>query len=184
MKLNIGSSFKVLEGYVNVDIRPLKGVDIVTDLNNMPWEFLDNSCEEIFMAHTLEHLKDPIAAMKECYRILQPGGKIKIIVPNASGYLAHFPGHYNFFSKQWFEAFINSEDNQEKLDEMFVDIEITLKIWHYLVPYKKRSAFIWNTWEGFFNKTNQRKLAWEKLGFFPPAEVHFMARKKQHDSGD
>ena len=63
-----------MEGYVNVDMFDHPDVNIVYDLNIMPWPFEDDSIEEVFMAQCLEHLVDHNAAMKEIYRILKPGG--------------------------------------------------------------------------------------------------------------
>ncbi len=56
--------------------------------------FSDASVSAIFAAHFLEHLDEPAsgALLRECHRVLQPGGVLRIIVPDlrqlASQYLA------------------------------------------------------------------------------------------------
>jgi predicted SAM-dependent methyltransferase len=57
MKLNIGCGKKILEGYVNLDKIKLPGVDVVQDLNKYPWEFQDNTFDEIYADNVMEHLE-------------------------------------------------------------------------------------------------------------------------------
>lgn len=70
------------EGFLGVDIA-LAGTqaDIICDLEKYPWPFEDNSIEEIFCSHYIEHTSDLIAFMNEVYRILKVGAKITIIAP-------------------------------------------------------------------------------------------------------
>lgn len=56
----------------------------------------DNFFDVILMSHSLEHLSDPMASLKKCYRILKPGGRLVISVPNFNS-LAR-----RFFGKYWF----------------------------------------------------------------------------------
>ncbi|MCX7953793.1 MAG: methyltransferase domain-containing protein [Bacteroidales bacterium] len=51
--------------------------------------FPDNSVEFIYSSHTLEHFSfnDIIFLLNEFYRVLKPGGKIRIAVPNARIYI-------------------------------------------------------------------------------------------------
>jgi predicted SAM-dependent methyltransferase len=73
-------------GWITLDIS--RYCDICWDLR---WElpFPNNSVTMIYSSHVLEHFyfKDLIKIMKECYRILIPGGEISICVPNAKIYI-------------------------------------------------------------------------------------------------
>lgn len=84
MKLNLGSHNKRVEGYTNVDVLDLPNVDIKHDLTSFPWPFEMSSIEEILMQEFLEHIpwRSCQAVIHECYRILQPGGMLKIQVPD------------------------------------------------------------------------------------------------------
>ena len=56
-----------------------------------PSEFFD----AVTLNHVIEHVPDPFKTVKECLRILKPGGKLVIITPNGSG-LSH-----RFFKRDW-----------------------------------------------------------------------------------
>ncbi len=43
------------------------------------------SFDEITLNHVLEHLHDPVGALREVYRLLRPGGRLWIVVPNLEG---------------------------------------------------------------------------------------------------
>jgi len=83
MKLNLGSGHSSKIGYTNVDIYPFDNVDIVHDLEEIPYPFDDNSAVEIYMSHSLEHVSmtSVPSLLRECYRILQKNGNLIIIVP-------------------------------------------------------------------------------------------------------
>ena len=74
LKLDLGCGGNKKQGFVGVDIRPVPGVDIVTDLST-PWPWGDNSVEEIYCSHFVEHLdrKGRIHFVNELYRVLVPG---------------------------------------------------------------------------------------------------------------
>lgn len=80
VKLNLGCGREKLEGYVNVDI--IGNPDVKHDLDVYPFPFKKNSVDFILASHILEHLKEPMDFLKECYRILKKQGRMKIKVPH------------------------------------------------------------------------------------------------------
>ena len=44
--------------------------------------FPDNSFDFVLLMEVIEHFDDPIAALREIYRVLKPGGKVFISFPN------------------------------------------------------------------------------------------------------
>ncbi len=56
-------------------------------------KFPDNYFDAVHSAHVLEHVYDPLSLLRECRRILKPGGKLIILTPNMQSW-----GHRKFRS--------------------------------------------------------------------------------------
>jgi SAM-dependent methyltransferase len=83
-KLEIGPGFnKPLKGFVAIDIVARPGV-IVADASK-PLPFEDGEFVLVYASHILEHIAwyDTVDVLKEWARVLEPGGKMEIWVPNA-----------------------------------------------------------------------------------------------------
>lgn len=81
VKLNIGSGRARLEGWINVDIQHLPGVDLVADVTE-GLQF--SNAEAVFAEHFLEHLTFDAAVsfLLEAHRVLGDGGWIRLSTPN------------------------------------------------------------------------------------------------------
>ncbi len=100
-KLNLGCGTDYKQGWVNLDISPVIGADVVLDIENLPLPFADGEFSEILCHDILEHI-EYIPVMKELHRILAPGGEITIRVP-------HFTSKNNFVDpthKKQFSVFL------------------------------------------------------------------------------
>lgn len=86
LKLNLGCGLDQPEGYVNADLVPLPGVDVVCDLDQPPWPWKDGAAGYIKASHVFEHLADPVAFMTEAWRVLEVDGLLDLRVPGG-GYL-------------------------------------------------------------------------------------------------
>jgi predicted SAM-dependent methyltransferase len=77
-RLHIGCGLKRLQGYINIDVVPLEGCDVVMDATNEIPVIPSDIALEIRMENVFEHFyRDQQAkALKEYYRILKPGGKL------------------------------------------------------------------------------------------------------------
>ena len=106
-KLNLGCGKKILEGYVNIDIVALPGVDIVHNLNSIPYPFKDNEFDEIYADNVLEHLQHIPEIVEELHRILKHHGKLIIHVPHFTSHdaWAH-PQHTRAFAYDSFDFFV------------------------------------------------------------------------------
>lgn len=81
--LNVGSGPFDKEGFINVDMRELKNIDIICDIKELP--FKENEVSEILASHVVEHFTQfelVNNVIPEWKRVLKVGGAITIIVPN------------------------------------------------------------------------------------------------------
>lgn len=72
--LHLGCGEEYHDDAWNVDVNPGVDPDEVADLAAVPWPWPDNSVTVIRAYHVLEHLPDIEAALRECARVLAPGG--------------------------------------------------------------------------------------------------------------
>jgi predicted SAM-dependent methyltransferase len=100
-RLNLGCSDRLMEGYENVDIAPVSDAVRRVDLN-LPWPWEDSSIDEINAADIFEHIVDNrdqsieeairyprhwsgrIHVMNESWRVLKPGGILRMECPDAA----------------------------------------------------------------------------------------------------
>ena len=89
MLVNLGAGDAGHPGWVNVDRAPGPNVNCIYDARKkLPFE--DGSVKGIFTEHFFEHVDYEEQApllLAECHRVLQPGGVIRIIVPDAEKYI-------------------------------------------------------------------------------------------------
>ncbi len=91
LKLNLGCGTQTLKGWLNLDIMPGPGVDIVADLDQLadnPLDIADNSVVEFRLLHLIEHLANPLSMMEELHRVAAPNAKLIVATPHGSSDLA------------------------------------------------------------------------------------------------
>lgn len=90
-------------------------LDIVSDITNIPEE--DCSFDAVMCIEVLEHVPEPISAVKELSRLLKPGGQLILTAPFCS--LSHYaPYHFSTgFNKYWYEKHL--ADNGMVIKEIF-----------------------------------------------------------------
>lgn len=85
MKINIGCGESLLEGFVNIDCTENSIVkpDLVHDITKERLPYEDESIEEIWMIHALEHTEYKFWPMifKEFARVLVPNGVLLLSYP-------------------------------------------------------------------------------------------------------
>lgn len=90
-KLNLGCGDKSMLGFVNVDIVKTNVSDENFNLYEIPYK--DNTISTISSEHSLEHVSKEKTklAIKEWFRVLQPGGVLRLYIPDlelcAAGYV-------------------------------------------------------------------------------------------------
>ena len=103
-KLNVGCGHQILKGWVNCDLIPGKGVNQVFDASKR-WPFDDNSIDQVYMSHILEHLEHWEDTVLEAARVLKFGGLFTIRVPYGVNMTAY---HVRYFNKGTLEPFYHN----------------------------------------------------------------------------
>lgn len=86
-RLHLGCGGDVRKDWINLDSRPLPGVDVVADLDacrRKPLPFAADSIDEFMGNHILEHVNDSLALMQELHRIAKPGARLVFRLPYGS----------------------------------------------------------------------------------------------------
>jgi len=105
-KLHLGCGNQILSGFLNVDLAPLPGVDVVHDLTQMPWPFHEGQFKEIIAVHLLEHLPNTVKVVEELWRIGRRDARLNIRVPywNSHHSIAD-PTHIKLFNHKSLDFF-------------------------------------------------------------------------------
>jgi len=96
--LHLGCGNIILDGYTNIDIVPGEGIDVVSDVRSLPM-YKDASVDEVYLSHVLEHFswKQAPEILKEYFRVLKPGGVLRIAVPDMNKIMRLYVEHWDWF---------------------------------------------------------------------------------------
>ena len=114
LRLNLGCGKFADPEWTNIDIAPLPGVDIVTDLNAMhpgALPFEDDSVDAFWMSHVIEHIQNVLPLMQELHRVAKPGAVCTLKCPHGGSddaaedpthVRAMFPYSFGFYSQPFY----------------------------------------------------------------------------------
>lgn len=82
-KLQIGAGPNTLEGWLSTDIAPARAGVIYLDATKV-FPFADSSFDYVYSEHMIEHVsrQEGLFMLKECRRVLKPGGLLRITTPD------------------------------------------------------------------------------------------------------
>lgn len=176
LKLNLGCGNKYLEGYVNCDVVPRVRADHYFDLNAPPYPFDDESAGEILMDNVLEHLDDVTRVLGELHRILEPGGRLRLLLPyGKTDWALQDPTHKHFFTEQSLNYFL--EGHPYNYYARFRYRLVTARLyadsttWRHkmrnLIPFRNLLRYyLWNMYDGLYFELEKSAAG------SPPADAH------------
>jgi predicted SAM-dependent methyltransferase len=135
MKLNVGCGPCLQDGFIGMDSDPESKATIICDANQI-WPIENDSVEEIYSTHFLEHIRDVQHVLNEMHRICINGAKIFIAVPVMET-VAN--GHIQCFTPGYFHKFVD----QDKFDIEHIQIKEILIDWFFPGTTEKASMFIY-----------------------------------------
>jgi predicted SAM-dependent methyltransferase len=114
MEINLGAGrFPKHEGAINIDKVEGSGMDYLIDLEKAELPFKTSTITKIYAEDLLEHIKNLIPLMNECWRVMAYGGEMVITVPSYDHIDAFSdPTHVRFFTEdtfKYFSDYVNTE---------------------------------------------------------------------------
>jgi SAM-dependent methyltransferase len=182
LRLDLGGGSLRKAGFYTVDLVPLKGVDVIADLNEPLSEFPDNCVDYLYTSNTLEHIRNLDVVLSEIRRITRPGGTIEIIVPHFSNpFFYSDPTHVRFFGvgSMYYYVDPDNQPRSRKVPAYYNDIRFhvdSVRISFYkatlldrlIVPLLKRLV----------NRRYESQVFYERrlCSLFHACEVHYVLR--------
>lgn len=110
MKINLGSGYKRIEGYLNLDHDPLTNPDYLVDVEHEDLPLATNSVSHITAHHILEHVgANFLHLIQEMYRVSEPNAEWDIKFPHFRSDLQHMdPTHKRSLTVDQFMLFSKS----------------------------------------------------------------------------
>jgi predicted SAM-dependent methyltransferase len=134
--LNLGCGDNIMLGFINIDKRDFSfdetGIApcVYSDLDER-WPCEDSTVDYINACDIIEHLKDKIHTMNEAWRVLKPGGVIRIEVPTTEGRGAwQDPTHVSFWNRNSFFYFEDGNPHRERFGKDY-GVKARFKIMQY-----------------------------------------------------
>jgi predicted SAM-dependent methyltransferase len=153
MKLNLGCGKDIKSEYINLDMRKIKGISLVCNLEIFPYPFQDAVFDEIYCNNVLEHLDDIVGVMDELHRICKPGARIVIKIPHfTSQYAFADPTHKHYFTYESFDYFTSAYEMTSECPDWYSERKFNM--FSKKIIFSKGLLLPWNYMlEWFFNKT-------------------------------
>jgi predicted SAM-dependent methyltransferase len=109
-KLQLGAGGNDATGWLNTDIEPF-GKEVYLDATRR-YPFPDATFQYVFSEHVIEHVpwEAGVAMLKECYRVLAKGGKVRIVTPNLAKFIQLLTDDTNVEAQRFITAKLRLHD--------------------------------------------------------------------------
>jgi SAM-dependent methyltransferase len=113
--INLGSGSNIVRRFINIDFFMARGIDYGADLRK-PLKISDDTIDGIFCEHTIEHLTYATTdhLLRECHRIMKPGGVIRIVLPDLSLFSHAYCANNLTWFKRWEELMFCESTDEER----------------------------------------------------------------------
>ncbi len=145
IRLNLGCGLNKMPGFVNCDSDPAVKPDKLFDLTRR-FPFKDNSVDEVFTSHTLEHIPQDILLNKtlpEMWRVCKAGAKVTIVAPygDSQPVLNHYTRFFEDTFNNWCKESYSSSDSYPfrfsfRLVSCKPSVSKRWKWLYYMIPLK------------------------------------------------
>ncbi len=139
--LHIGCGSNKISGAIGMDILDLKGVDVVHNLDVVPWPIESNSVDVVVAHSVVEHLTDIVSFLNEVWRVLGVGGRVIITVPYFRCVDSYTDiTHKHFFTSKSFDYFVR--DSGQLSEYTYTNLYFKKIGFWYGWPHASKNIFI------------------------------------------
>jgi 2-polyprenyl-3-methyl-5-hydroxy-6-metoxy-1,4-benzoquinol methylase len=170
--LDVGCGAKKTKGAIGLDFVNFDGVDVIHDLNQVPFPFENDFFDLITMSHVIEHVANIPTVMQELARILKQNGRLWIATPHYTDVNSYTdPTHLFHLTSQSFNRFTQPPNKNIFTQELCY---VCLKS-----SGRKLGLEWWINNSSTEPSVNRRLTRWEKFRshFFRGDEMRFIFRK-------
>ncbi len=96
LNLWLGGGGRETPGFLNLDLAPFYGVDLVANAARLP--LVAEACDNVLCHAMLEHVEEPAVVVAEIERVLKPGGHVHAVVPFCHPWHG-YPSDYHRFTQ-------------------------------------------------------------------------------------
>lgn len=125
---------KTYPSFIGMDIDPV--ADIYASADKLPRE--DHSVHAIVSRHSIEHLIDTVALLREWHRVLRTGGAVIFVLPdhefiNTMQHVLAHEQHLHAFTRATFSNLVNNILKENELQSLFTirEIETVVPDWSF-----------------------------------------------------
>jgi len=157
IKLHLGCGKRHIPGFVNVDVQEYESADLISDVMELP--YAENSIDLIYSCSMLEHFglnnnlsffrnTSWIDVVKYWYKLLKPGGKVYVSVPDFEAVCHEYVENKDLVSL--FGFLQSGQDNEEDLHGMVFDYGL-LSDGLKSAGFSQIKKYNWKEFEPFVN---------------------------------
>jgi predicted SAM-dependent methyltransferase len=134
-KVQLGAGSSRLEGWLNTDIEPGDGLAYLDATERFPFE--DGSIHYIFSEHVIEHLTfdEGKTLIAEAYRVLVPGGKMRVSTPDLMQFIALFDDSLSEEARDYLDGKVRWHEWPKEPNAAAIILNLQMSSWGHKFMY-------------------------------------------------
>lgn len=151
VKVQLGSGRSRLAGWLNTDIEPGDGLAYLDATK--PFPFKDGTVHYIFSEHVIEHLtyEEGRHMMAEAFRVLAPGGKMRVATPDLLQFIALFDKNPSEDARAYIQGKLLWHDWPKEPSSPAIILNLQMSSWGHKFMYDHATLTSGLTRAGFRN---------------------------------
>jgi predicted SAM-dependent methyltransferase len=139
-RLHLGAGPHAIPGWLNTDIRPASLAIAYLDATKS-FPLPDASMDVVFSEHMIEHVPygDGVRMLRECARVLRPGGVVRIATPDLAAIVGLYRGDLSDEERAYVEWFVERNDVRAVGDRPAFVINHFFTSWGHRFLYDRKT---------------------------------------------